>query len=84
MATPDQKPNRIQFSDQRVILIRKPLRVPQFEPRSAELPKLAKPGIPLENPQRREEPYVPDPMPRRLPTPAEPVKIPQEPVPVRR
>lgn len=45
---------------------------------------MAKPGIPIEIPQRREIPEIPDPMPQRLaPVPSEPVKTPPEPVPIR-
>lgn len=46
--------------------------------------ELAKPGIPIEKPQRRGEPDIVNPIPQRSPTPDEPVKIPREPVPVTR
>lgn len=47
--------------------------------------KMAKPAIPVEKPQRREIPEIPDPMPERLvpPVPSKPVKKSQEPVPAR-
>jgi len=49
----------------------------------------AKPGIPVENPQRRAVPDSPDPMPQRVPTPAtepnkQPIQVPSEPVPAHR
>lgn len=48
--------------------------------------RMAKPGIPVKNPLRREIPDVPDPMPeRRLPTPVpatiDPAEKPREPIP---
>lgn len=48
-------------------------------------PTMAKPGIPVENPQRRLIPDIFDPMqPRVVPKPIEPVRTPSEPVPVGR
>ena len=45
---------------------------------------MAKPAIPVEIPQLREIPEIPDPMPQRLvPAPSDPVKTPREPVPAR-
>lgn len=51
---------------------------------SVEIVRMAKPGIPSEKPQRRENPDIVNPIPQRLPTPAGPVKVPREPVPVMR
>ena len=53
------------------------------------LETMAKPGIPVKEPQRRKFPDIPNPMPERtrptpLPTPVEPVRTPREPVPVGR
>ena len=47
--------------------------------------KMAKPAIPIERPQRREIPEIPDPMPQRLvpPAPSKPVETPRLPVPAR-
>lgn len=46
-------------------------------------PLMARPGIPIERPDKREVPDIFDPMPTRIPVP-EPVRTPQEePVPVR-
>ncbi len=51
-------------------------------------PTMARPGIPVEKPRRREIPDIQDPMPRKMPTPVvrptEPSRTPQLPVPVRR
>lgn len=57
---------------------------PQMRLSEEDVTEMAKPGIPVEKPQRRNVPDIPDPMPVRLPKPPEPVRTPREPVPVRR
>lgn len=48
--------------------------------------RMAKPGIPIEKPQRREVPDAPNPIPERRPAPTpepvNPAKTPSSPVPV--
>lgn len=59
-------------------------REPQIVSLQIPIVEMAKPGIPIEKPQRRQNPDIVNPVPQRLPTPAEPVRIPREPVPVTR
>lgn len=49
---------------------------------AVEITGMAKPGIPIEKPEKKKIPDIPDPFPERTPIPAAPVRTPPEPVPV--
>lgn len=57
--------------------------MPNLEIKNLDLPEMARPGIPLEEPHKRDVPEVSD--PTKVPTPVtvpDPIKSPREPVPV--